>query len=284
MLTGKRKAIEVHCWGGLGSQLFALALIHDLELRFPSRDSILILHSSGVTKRAPEIASLPFARDFRVVDDFSSSSKSRGLSVQKNSIRLLLKRIANYFGLVASANTDLEYRKIRPWVKQIRGHYSHRTIPTEFLIRLNSFLDNQLDDASSDPNGITVHYRLGDLLSLDDKAPVNVDRLATEIIRVQKSYPGKISLFSDSPQTASALLLKCGINCDITKSHLESIDVINLGRISRYFVGTSSKISYWIICLRQLGGSQMTASMPASDLPNLSPLIGAHASELISYY
>ncbi len=284
MLTGRRKAIEVHCWGGLGSQLFALALIHDLELRFPSRDSTLILHSSGVTKRAPEITSLPFARNFRVVDDFSSFSKSRGLTVRKSLIRLLLKRIASRCGLVASANTDLEYRKIKPWVKQIRGHYSRRTIPTEFLIGLESFLNNRLDGASSGPSGITIHYRLGDLLSLAEKAPVNDDRLAAEIIRVQQNYPGKISLFSDSVQTASQLLLKHGINCDITNSHLEGIDVINLGRVSRYFVGTSSKISYWTICLRRLRGNQLDASMPTSDIPNLSPLIGINATKLINYY
>ncbi len=284
VLTGKRKAIEVHCWGGLGSQLFALALICDLELRFPTRNSILILHSGGVTKRTPEIAALPFAKNFMVVDDFSPFSKSKGVTSQKILIRPLLRKIAEYSGFVASANTDREYRKIRPWVKQIRGHYSRRTIPAEFLINLQSFLDTRIDGTASDLNGMTIHYRLGDLLSLAEKAPVNEYRLATEIIRVQKSCPGEIRLFSDSPQKASSLLLRHGIICDITKSHLESLDVINSGRVSNYFVGTSSKISYWIICLRQLSGNHLKSSMPASDIQNLSPLIGAEASKQIIYY
>ena len=132
--------------------------------------------------------------------------------------------------------------------------------------------------------GITIHYRLGDLLYLAEKAPVNDNRLAAEVLRVQKSYPGKISLFSDSAQVASGLLVKHGIYCDITNSNLETIDVINAARISGYFVGTSSKISYWVICLRNLGGSQISASMPSSDLPNLSPLIGIDASKQINYY
>jgi hypothetical protein len=284
MLFGRQKAIEVHCWGGLGSQLFALALIHDLKLRFPSRESTLVLHSSGVTKRAPEITILPFVTNFIVVDDYSPTGKSEGFSTRTRFIRLLLRRVTAGSGLISNANTDIEFRKIRPWVRQIRGHYSRRTISTPFLINLESFLKNRLDGAAPPSMGITIHYRLGDLLYLAEKAPVNENRLAAEVLRVQKGYPGKISLFSDSPQVASGLLLKHGIDCDITNSNLETIDVINSARISRYFVGTSSKISYWVICLRNLGGNPISASMPSSDLPNLSPLIGMDASNRINYY
>ena len=284
MFIGRRKQIEVHCWGGLGSQLFALALINDLEFRFPGRDFILVLHSSGVTRRAPEIAKLPFTHNFKVVDDFSQTGHSGEISSLRKAVRKILKKVADWFGIVASGDTDLEFRKIRPWVRQIRGHYSRRTVSSSFLLRLEFFLNSTLDASTSFSSDVAIHYRLGDLLTLAEKTPINADRVATELIRIRRDYPGRISLFSDSPQTASELLANLGIACDISDSFRESLEVINLARKANYFIGTSSKISYWIICLRHLGENLVTSSMPISDESNLSPLIGRRASRLINYY
>jgi hypothetical protein len=63
-----------------------------------------------------------------------------------------------------------------------------------------------------------------------------------------------------------------------------ALDVMNLARVSKYFVGTSSKISYWVICLRILNGTRTMASMPTSDEINLCPLIGQSSASQISYY
>ncbi len=284
MFIGRQKQVEVHCWGGLGSQLFALALIHDLEFRFPGRKFILVLHSSGVTKRAPEISNIPFAGILRVVDDFSQSSQSRKLSSFRKTFRKILKWLVSAFGIVASGDTDLEFQRIRPWVRQIRGHYSRRTISRSFLLKLEFFLNSTLDASTSFSNDVAIHYRLGDLLALAEKTPINAGRVATELIRIRRDYPGRISLFSDSPQTASKLLANLGIACDISDSFRESLEVINLARNASYFIGTSSKISYWIICLRHLDENLVTSSMPTSDESNLTPLIGRRASKLINYY
>lgn len=284
MFIGRQRQVEVHCWGGLGSQLFALALIHDLEFRFPSRNFTLVLHSSGVTERAPEIANLPFPHNFKVVDDFSQTGQSGETSSLRKVVRRIVKKVVSGFGIVASGDTDLEFRKIRPWVRQIRGHYSRRTISNSFLIKLETFLNSALDGASSSSTDIAIHYRLGDLLALAEKSPITVDRIATEVIRIQRHYPGRISLFSDSPQTAFELLANMGVICDFSDSSRESLEVINLARSASYFIGTSSKISYWVVCLRHLSKNQVKSSMPSSDEQNLSPLIGGGASKLINYY
>lgn len=284
MSDTRGKITEVHCWGGFGSQLFAVALIYDLKLRFPNRQYRLVLHSSGVTKRVPEIISLPFPIEFRVVDDFSSGSESGILSRLRNIFKSVARRLALSTGVVASADNDREYQNIKSWAKQIRGHYSRRSISHQFLIDLEAGLDNQVWKDSLSPYNLSVHYRLGDLLSLAEKAPIDNYRLAKEITRVQENHPGKITLFSDSPNVALELLGRYGIESDITRSNSKTIDVLNIARQSNYFVGTSSKISYWIICLRKLRGNIANSSMPASDLANLTPLIGEEAAKAVTYY
>ena len=57
-------------WGGLGSQLFGVSLVHSLKKRFPNRSIITVLHSSGVTRRDPEIIKLFPELDFVISDDF----------------------------------------------------------------------------------------------------------------------------------------------------------------------------------------------------------------------
>ena len=280
----RKKVTEVHCWGGFGSQLFAVALIYDLKLRFPNRHYGLVLHSSGVTKRVPEITNLPFSIEFRVVDDFSAGGKSGTLSKPRNIFKSISRRLALSTGVLASADNDREYQNIKSWAKQIRGHYSRRSISHEFLIDLEAGLNSQAWKDSPSLGNLTVHYRLGDLLSLAEKSPIDDFRLAKEIARVQENQPGKITLFSDSPNVALELLGRYGIDSDITHSNLKTLDVLNVARQSNYFIGTSSKISYWIICLRKLRGDITNSSMPATDLANLTPLIGEEAAKAITYY
>ena len=47
--------LRVHCWGGLGSQLYALAVAYDLQRKYPKRKIKLLLHTGGVTKRVSEL-------------------------------------------------------------------------------------------------------------------------------------------------------------------------------------------------------------------------------------
>ena len=68
--------LRIHCWGGLGSQLYAVALIYDLLKRFPKRKITLYLHTSGATRRHSEIEGIADIFEIKQVDDFKTSDES----------------------------------------------------------------------------------------------------------------------------------------------------------------------------------------------------------------
>jgi hypothetical protein len=50
--------IKAHYWGGIGSQLFALAVLFEINKEIPNRDIEPIHHSAEVTKRFFELESM----------------------------------------------------------------------------------------------------------------------------------------------------------------------------------------------------------------------------------
>ena len=103
--------IKIHCWGGLGSQLYALALAIDLKHRFYSRKIEFVQHTSGVTKRNLEIDTSRFSSIvFKTIDDFSNNSTSL---IAKTSFRKILSTILKnclvFLGFLSSANNNLEF-------------------------------------------------------------------------------------------------------------------------------------------------------------------------------
>ena len=59
--------IYIHCWGGLGSQLFAWILMAETKEKFKHRRVKLVMHESGITLRKSEISS--FQEEFFDSDD-----------------------------------------------------------------------------------------------------------------------------------------------------------------------------------------------------------------------
>ena len=47
--------VQIHCWGGLGSQLNAWATAEAIKQKFKHKSVAIILHTGGVTKRISEI-------------------------------------------------------------------------------------------------------------------------------------------------------------------------------------------------------------------------------------
>ena len=67
--------IRVHCWGGLGSQLYALSTAYDLKIKYPKRKIKLVLHTGGVTKRVSELDFIPTSDfDLIQINDFQARS------------------------------------------------------------------------------------------------------------------------------------------------------------------------------------------------------------------
>ena len=83
-------SIKIHCWGGIGSQLFTLALALDLNKRYPKRPIKFIFHTGGVTRRSLEIDFLPEKFRYEVKDDFIE------IKVVKNNNKFHIKEDTKY--------------------------------------------------------------------------------------------------------------------------------------------------------------------------------------------
>lgn len=158
----------------------------------------------------------------------------------------LIKRLFLSCRLLLTLNNEVEFRKLRPWSLSARGHYSYITPSEEELIYLLQILGISQEITSSRPKGIiSVHYRLGDLMYLEQKTYVNPLQIEKIVQDLPRSYI--LHIYSDS----SAEILKSTLprnlfyrtttlmNLDLRSTFLNCID-------SEYFIGTNSKISLWI--------------------------------------
>ena len=276
-------AVRIHVWGGLGSQLFAIALAEDLKASFPKRKLRIVLHTGGVTRRLPEVTELFPYFNFTYQEDFTTSETN---SIEKSTLpRDCIKRMIKYIlfllGFLGNCNDSTE--KIHPWVLSIRGHYSNRAIKTNFLrdvagrlLSVSKIKISQFDDAC------TMHYRLGDLLTLQEKNPIEAPRLSAlysskKLLLVLR----KLTVFSDSPLEAYNLL-KPHIQEVFQILDLPTTDVIAGAISSKYFIGTSSKVSFWIAGIRATINGNRSA-LPRENKTQYASLVGIHTSLIDEY-
>lgn len=265
--------LRIHVWGGLGSQLFAVALTLDISKRFPNRELMLVLHSSGVTKRGPEIYELFPQFSYLEVDDFTTrethDSQVKSFSLQ-SVYRRLLRNCAIFAGFLAEEN-DGHSRKVHRWTLSVRGHYFHRIVDTDFLM----LLDKRLDEVA----GINIeefriktvlHYRLGDLLELTNKSNIDPNRIVNVILAMKEN--SEVTLFSDTPEKAISLLKADSLESNIVTGYFSSVNTIWAASHAKTFIGTSSKISFWICLLRLLNDQQSRNYMAEEDKKILSAL------------
>jgi hypothetical protein len=255
--------------------LFALALHFDLE-EFKGIKSHLVLHSSGVTMRKPELElywpEIPILK----VDDFAfkeeeshSSFISTKFSKLKRTPRIALSKI----GLIAYCNTDSEFKRIRPYVKQFRGHYSNRSITPRVVRTLSDTSAKHSGALISDSNFysrfITLHYRLGDLLTLNSKKPLSSERVS-QLLRDLAGVENieGVNISSDSPD----LVMEKVVNRDLSACKLiagDSFQTIQHMQEGYIFIGTNSKISLWVTLIRIHFQHHKTSWMPREMMGHL---------------
>ena len=250
--------LRVHCWGGLGSQLHALATAYDLKLKYPKRRIKLVLHTGGVTKRVSELDFIPNI-DFRIiqVNDYRVEDKEYGNQVKSNEVKLkrFLISFLYYFDFIVSANSNLEFNKVRPWTVSTRGHYFNREVSTDFYKYLLDQIKFEEKPDIRSQFEIKIHYRMGDLLTLTEKSILPADKIIDKISQVKKNHNNvKINVYSDSPQVAKETLLRAGLTDEFKVSNRSTIDVIRECVHANYFIGTSSKVSLWIVNIRRYMG------------------------------
>jgi hypothetical protein len=259
--------LKVHVWGGFGSQLFALIVGWRLSKRFKFRRIYLVFHSSGVTERVRELPS-QWLEDFTVIEvrDFEHSQFERE-SYYIKQVGKSLREIAPLFleniGFLNRANTDQDFLQIKPWLFEVRGHYTGFRLEESELSRLMSLL--RLESHDSHSNSLSIHYRLGDLLSLSNKTYVKPNRVIDIVMRISEQHTPLV-IFSDSTQDVlSNILDKLIGNRTIYFKQLPPIDTIRICTSAILFIGTNSKLSLWITLFRIMHGKTTAIPNELSD-------------------
>jgi hypothetical protein len=255
--------LRVHSWGGLGSQLHALAIVFEIQNIYPRRKIKIIHHTSGVSRREFELKSI-LPRDILVkqIDDFIPKNES---SITENyrkgrKFRNFIKDLLDKLLISSNPDRDNNLRRIRFWTFEIRGHYSRIPINIEFLDYLTKNLQTNSLEQNELENTLTIHYRLGDLLTLAEKTyvpSINLLKVIEDIYHV--NIVNRILIFSDSIEVARGKLKELDKLTDkIDYSNAPTLTVINISLMSRYFIGTNSKVSFWIEVLRKHSGKEST--------------------------
>jgi hypothetical protein len=266
----------VHSWGGLGSQLFALAFILKGRIRHPWKKFVLVHHTSGVTRRPLEASLFThFDIDYIEIDDFKHNSfagKSE-LNLLLNFIGSVFKSALNFLGIVIFQSNEEELN-VRPWTRTIRGHYFRNQIPDcildilkNYFLELGNIRGNQNPDSF---NSIFVHYRLGDLLTLKEKSPISKEQLEVVLSTVSDFGFSDFILDSDSPEIARHNFMEVleargkSQNSKINSFKGSLEEFISASISAPVFIGTNSKISIWIALFKS------NESLGVSFLPKVT--------------
>jgi hypothetical protein len=165
----------------------------------------------------------------------------------------------------------------------LRGHYSYRSISPDFLDDLKkSILSKEFAKVIANDSSCCIHYRLGDLLTLNEKKPISSLSILSEFKTIQKNYVfSKLIVFSDSPVEAKKRFSTAGTQ-SLEVPNSSTTQVIANSVHANYFIGTSSKISFWIAAIRAVV-DQGRSSLPRVNVNQFKGLVRGHA-ELINLY
>lgn len=285
-----KPAVQIHCWGGLGSQLHAWHLLELLKLRNPQRKFILVFHTAGITERFPEIERFLALGEYKKIDDYHSQQPhGKGFKSHNSGLSKTLKSRAKHLLSLTGVENNQEslksFGRIYPWTKAIRGHYSRIPINDAALSRISSKIFSTTGiQAGKNLESLVVHLRLGDLRDLADKAPIHENSLRhvvsalLEGVRIQQTF-----VHSDSPELVRTFLGP-SVRTDliIRDSSVTPLSALEEMVDAEYFVGTSSKLSLWASIFRLKLGKDNTY-IPRHFSSALFDLLGQEAKRIQFY-
>jgi hypothetical protein len=214
-----------------------------------------------VTQRLVEVPTLwlkglDFVQELDFIDD-TSTRKTLPTCVARQKFNHYVVSKFIQFGFLARANTDHDLKSIKPWVIEIRGHYSYFRINDSELNKMMILMgmvkprEGKMDCA--------IHYRLGDLLHLTTKSFIKPQRIK---IVLEEHFQNCTSadVFSDaSGQKIKNLLLPSISHINLTFFNVSPIETIRSCVQSEGFIGTNSKLTLWIAMFRTYINSNTTA-------------------------
>ena len=283
--------LRIHCWGGLGSQLFAWAFAEELLNSGFARKITLVLHSSGVTQRNSEITHLSGRIQIKILRDFSTSTRPTDSVGSNSSSPRFRRKLISFLSRFQIIIFSDDFQSIKPWTVQLRSHYSHRPLSNETLQIVKTTLKSfsTVDGSNNSESAKTaIHYRLGDLLTLENKTFVSADRVVSALEKIRGLEVGgfkNVDVFSDSPEVAVEKLSKQNSSFQYNYVDCPSWDVlVNLLKYP-YFIATNSKIGIWVALLRQLEESTRVTLVPRELQPSVSLILleGSKKDQIIFY-
>ena len=244
--------IKVHSWGGFGSQLFTAHLALRLKRRFPHRGVNVSIHTSGVTRRNSEFNFEAIGIKSCEINDFEKKAKEKVASTSSPRTQVFLhlyRKVFKFFimklHLLEDCNTEESFTSIRPWTMVIRGHYTRLQLESDSVndIFKALFCDLHLDLPES--GLLVIHYRLGDLLTLQDKSPMAPERIESLVESIQLNANSRLVLTDSYPSAYRDFVSGFETLVSLPVENLDPIEAIWLCSSSDFFVGTNTKLSIW---------------------------------------
>jgi hypothetical protein len=224
----------------------------------PARKIKLLLHSSGVTHRQPEFnfdlinVDAVFVDDFsQIKQEFSHNTKSY---VEYFKIKQVIRSLAWYLfektRIAQRLDNSANLESIRPWTFILRGHYTRIKLDTLVVNSIYELLISESKEIDTPFASQVIHYRLGDLLHLLEKSPVNPSRLL-DLFNDKIRQEEEVEIISDS--TVADFKLYTGENHLLQNwrfSKYDPVSTIIRCTGAKLFIGTNSKISIWSAIFR----------------------------------
>ena len=128
-------------------------------------------------------------------------------------------------------------------------------------------------------NETLIHYRLGDLLTLNVKGPVPPNRVIETIKQLERAEESKLFLFSDSPDIALDWLCQSSIPL-LPVNDFSAVESLMAFTESEVLVCTNSKLSVWASLFRARKESSNLTYVPIeiehhlhSNYPQLTNIV-----------
>jgi len=243
--------VSVHCWGGLGSQLFAWALAEQILIKYPKKRIQIILHTGGVTKRLPEVNFLSARFELVYKNDYvKRSANTDFLHSKKLNFKNGLKMLLDALRIINSSDKSTSISQIKPWTRSLRGHYSNNDVPQLIIERMKSRINeieaNTTKGIDKPSRTLGVHYRLGDLLHLENKSFITPEEIGPVVKHVLMTKQiDKVVVYSDAIHEAKKFL-QSYLPADTEYFDSSIWNTLLVLSKHKYFIGSNSKISVWI--------------------------------------
>lgn len=253
-------ALRIHSWGGLGSQLFTAYLILKIKESFTGRRIKVILHSSGLTYRVPEFDFEKLGVCTVFIDDYKEENPKSKSKQTPEFLNYKIRQIITKFGLpilrrmnlILNLDSKGSFASVKFFTLALRGHYTKLDIENKYVESLYNLLFEGTINSIAQQFDLTIHYRLGDLLTVTQKSPIHFKRLEN-LIRIYKLDSLKTIVLTDS--TVRDYQTFCQDSDFFSALHPRNIGAahaLNICIHSQCFIGTGAKLSLWASIFRSV--------------------------------